>query len=191
MAILRVFSAVTIGTTMSDSRKQINLISDRIDDSLYHSEMAKGILKDAVEDTKKVPSLVGVPENTLEQRVDNWLKYIDKWLIDEVSYDSAVFAVKCHGSWNINKSEKKGLAWCSDTFDLVSRSIERRQSPDFVVSRRVGVEVKSNKKYTLQKAQVHAADNLDRLHIVVANKNGVWLEDTIDWIGLNEIGKLS
>lgn len=113
-------------------------------------------------------------------------EYISDWHLDLFGVDSAVWGITKGIEFNVNESETKALCWCHDEEYVDHTTLERKQSPDFVVSNAVGIEVKSDNDYSLRRAQLHAASRLQVMYVVVSNQRKCEILDTIDWIGLNE-----
>ena len=117
-------------------------------------------------------------------------QFISEWRLNDYSIDSAVWGISKGIEFNVNESETKALCWCADEKYIDHTTLERRTSPDYVVSNSIGIEVKSDDDYSLRRAQLHAASRLQVMYVVVSNQRKCEILDTIDWIGLNEYDQI-
>jgi len=115
---------------------------------------------------------------------------IREYGLDAYSVESVVWGMVKGEQFSVNESETKALCWLQDSDDLGFETLKRRESPDFVLDGRVGVEVKSSEDYKISRKQLKAASRLARTHIVLSNSRYCKVLDTIDWLGLNEYRRL-
>lgn len=157
-----------------DGVPSVTRFSRRVAKQLLHRSRVRVSLKDV--------TLGGDTESLVRDIEENLIE----WNLNLYNFNDVSWALVEGGDMGLTMSEVKCLTHLVGNVGYEQYSIKRKESPDFVIDGRLGVEVKNDDNYKLSRKQLQAASELSAFHIYKSTRIGCELHDVIDWIGMNE-----
>jgi hypothetical protein len=160
---------------------------EKIDGLDGTGEYVKEALKTAVREGGTRAGLRGTQTTYTRPRcVIEIEEFIGEWNMRQYSAESVGVAFSAGSEWRLTPSETKWVAHAVDRGMYTYDEIERAESPDFIVLDDIGIEVKSERNYSISRKQLKAIRDLEIGHVYLSTERNIELLDTFDWIGMNE-----
>lgn len=162
-----------------------------IEDKVQQSGLASSFVKDAM--TVALSQGLSVPSlrhdgnsGDIEKALNGLGAFVGNWHLHGYSAESVGVGFAAGSDWSLTKSETKWLIHAIDGDKYNFDGIRRTESPDFKYEGDIGIEVKSNKNYSISRKQLHAIAEMTFAYVYLVTRTRVEVLDTFDWIGMNE-----
>jgi hypothetical protein len=158
-------------------------LKSKVEESQFIGDVCRRIVLEAIDLGFSFSSLDGMMNaNDVGKSIEAIQNFVTSWRLNNLKDSAVAQAIADGEKHSLTKSEIKGLAYI---YQETNAQVERKSSPDFVVDDKLGFEVKASEDYSLRRSQIHAAQEYERFHVVVAKRDCVRIHDTIDYIGVN------